>query len=139
MARRCCPCFKKWARRRRRCVPRAYPHGSLVEALDEAIGAGAKARDWVLEHGADNRDLAGSASYNFLMLFGYLTGGWLLAKSALLAKAMLDGGEGDPEFLNAKMTTARFYCEHLLPRTQACLASVLAGSESVMGLTVDQL
>ena len=117
----------------------AYPHASLVDALDEAIGAGAKARDWVLEHGADNRDLAGSASYNFLMLFGYLAGGWLLAKSALLAKTMLDGGEGDPDFLNAKMTTARFYCEHLLPRTRACLASVLAGSESIMGLTADQL
>jgi alkylation response protein AidB-like acyl-CoA dehydrogenase len=116
----------------------AYPHASLVAALDEAIGAGAKAREWVLEHGADNRDLAGSASYNFLMLFGYLTGGWLLAKSALLAKAMLDGGEGDPDFLNAKMTTARFYCEHLLPRTGACLASVLAGSESIMSLTADQ-
>ena len=117
----------------------AYPHASLVAALDEAIAAGAKAREWVLEHAASDRDVAGSASYRFLMLFGYLTGGWLLAKSALIAKSMLDSGEGDPDFLKVKMATARFYCEHILPRTQTCLACVLAGSESVMALTVDQL
>lgn len=115
-----------------------YPHPTVIESLEMALEAGDKARQWVLEHAAADRELAGSASFNFLMLFGYLTGGWLLAKGALRAKAMLDGGAGDPAFLNAKLTTARYFCEHLLPRTQACLASVLAGSDSIMGLTVDQ-
>jgi 3-(methylthio)propanoyl-CoA dehydrogenase len=115
-----------------------YPHTSVVDAFEQAHAAGAVSRTWLLEHAGADRDLAGSASYNFLMLFGYLCGGWLLAKSALQAKAMLDCGEGDPDFLNAKLTTTRFYCEQLLPRTQACLAAVLAGSESVMALTADQ-
>lgn len=115
-----------------------YPHPTVIESLEMALEAGDKARQWVLENAAADRDLAGSAGYNFLMLFGWLTGGWLLAKGALQAQAMLASGEGDPAFLNAKLTTARYFCEHLLPRTQACLASVLAGSASIMGLTVDQ-
>ena len=73
------------------------------------------------------------------MLFGYLSGGWLLVKSAQRAHAMLDSGEGDPDLLGAKLVTARFFCEHLLPRTGSCLASVLAGSGSTMALTADQL
>ena len=116
----------------------AYPHPSLVAAFEQALAAGVQARAWVLEQAAGDRDLAGSVSVNFLMLFGYLCGGWLMARGALQARAMLDCGEGDPRFLNGKLVTARFYCEHLLPRTQACLAAVLAGSESVMGLSVDQ-
>ncbi len=62
-----------------------------------------------------------------------------MVKSAQQAQAMLNAGEGNPQLLSAKLTTARFFCEHLLPRTGACLASVLAGSESIMALTVEQL
>lgn len=111
---------------------------SLVTAFDQALANGVEARRWLLEQGAGDPDLIGSASYHFLMLFGYLCGGWLLARGALQAKSLLDQGEGDPAFLTAKMTTARFYCEQLLPRTQACLAGVEAGSASTMGLTADQ-
>lgn len=111
---------------------------SLVAAFDQALAAGVEARRWLLEQGAGDPDLVGSASYHFLMLFGYLCGGWLLARSALQAKSMLDQGAGDPAFLTAKMTTARFYCEQLLPRTQACLAGVETGSASTMALTADQ-
>lgn len=111
----------------------------LAQALDEAVAAGRDARQWLLEQAADDRDAAGSASVNFLMLFGYLTGGWLMARSALKAQSLLASGEGDPQMLQAKLGTARFYCEHLLPRTRACLASVVAGSASVLALTVDQL
>ncbi|EGV29546.1 Isovaleryl-CoA dehydrogenase [Thiorhodococcus drewsii AZ1] len=115
-----------------------YPDASLVAALDQSLEHGVKARAWILEQAASDRDLAGSASFNFLMLFGYLCGGWLMAREALQARALSEAGEGDPSFLEAKMTTARFYCEHLLPRTQSYLAAVLAGSDSIMALTVDQ-
>jgi len=115
-----------------------YPDASLVAALDQSLEHGVKARAWILEQAGSDRDLAGSASFNFLMLFGYLCGGWLMAREALQARALSEAGEGDSSFLGAKMTTARFYCEHLLPRTQSYLAAVLAGSDSIMALTVDQ-
>ena len=82
--------------------------------------------------------MAGAAGVNWLMLLGYVCGGWLLGQSALKAAARLESGAGDGSFLQAKIVTARFYCEHLLPRAGACLAAMQAGSDSMMALAPDQ-
>jgi len=111
---------------------------SLGARLAEALGAAREARQWVLDHAAEDRDVAGAASVNFLMLLGYVCGGWLMGQSALKASARLAAGGGDAAFLESKVVTARFYFEHLLPRAHACLAAVTAGPESMMALTADQ-
>ncbi|WP_298661582.1 acyl-CoA dehydrogenase [uncultured Thiothrix sp.] len=110
---------------------------SIVEGLESAIERGVMAREWLLKSASTDVNLAGSASVNFLMLFGYLSGGWLMAKEAAVAQAQLAAGEGDAQFLKNKLITAQFYAEHLLPRTQAHLAAMLAGSETIMGLAED--
>ena len=110
----------------------------VLEGLEAAIARGVMARDWLLKSAPTDAAIAGSVSVNFLMLFGYLTGGWLLAKEAAVAQAELDAGEGDAAFLNNKLVTVRFYAEHLLPRTQGHLSAMLAGSESIMALAEDQ-
>jgi hypothetical protein len=61
-----------------------------------------------------------------------------MGQSALKASARLAAGGGDTSFLQAKLVTAQFYCEHLLPRTGACLDAIKAGPESMMALAVDQ-
>jgi len=110
----------------------------LGDSLGKAVGQAAEARSWLLEHGSADRNAAGSASFNLLMLLGYLCGGWVMGMSALKARQMLDAGAGDVPFLEAKLVTARFYFEHLLPRTGACLAAATAGTESVMALAAEQ-
>jgi alkylation response protein AidB-like acyl-CoA dehydrogenase len=115
-------------------------------SLDKAIAAnlalalhtGNEAREWILANAAQDTYLAGTASVNFLMLFGYLTGGWLLAKGALQAQQILNTAEGDRDFLQAKLISAKFYSEHLLPRTAAYLAAIKAGSDSTMSMPEDQ-
>ena len=57
---------------------------------------------------------AGAASVNYLMLLGYLCGGWLMGESALKARSRLASGGGDRAFLEAKVVTAKFYFEHYL-------------------------
>ena len=110
----------------------------LGEALAESLERARRARQWVLDHAGEDRNVAGAASVNYLMLLGYLCGGWLMGQSALKAAALLAAGGGDSTFLQAKLVTARFFCEHLLPRTGACLAAIEAGPESMMALAVDQ-
>ncbi|TXH68269.1 MAG: acyl-CoA dehydrogenase [Thiothrix sp.] len=112
-------------------------HASILDGLESALARGVMAREWLLQSAAADADLPGSVSVNFLMLFGYLCGGWLMAKEASIAQAQLATGEGDASFLNNKLITARFYAEHLLPRTQSHLSALLAGSESVMALAED--
>ncbi|WP_298610162.1 acyl-CoA dehydrogenase [uncultured Thiothrix sp.] len=110
---------------------------SIIDGLESAIERGVMAREWLLKSAPADANLAGSASVNFLMLFGYLSGGWLMAKEAAVAQAQLAAGEGDIQFLKNKLITAQFYAEHLLPRTQVHLTAMLAGSETIMGLAED--
>jgi 3-(methylthio)propanoyl-CoA dehydrogenase len=69
--------------------------------------------------------LAGATPY--LTQFGTVIGGWLMARSALAAKAA--PADHTPEFLAEKINTARFYGEHLLPRGNGLVASVTAGND----------
>jgi hypothetical protein len=80
--------------------------------------------------------LAGSVP--FLRLAGTALGGWLLAKSALVAQAKLAARDGDPAFLEAKLVTARFYTEVLLPPALAQLGPLKAAGRTVFALTEEQ-
>ena len=70
----------------------------------------------------------------YLRLWGTVAGGWLMAKGALAAEAELAAGEGDLAFLRAKITTARFYGEHILPRAFALEAEATAGAHTLMAM-----
>ena len=70
----------------------------------------------------------------FLRLAGTALGGWLLAKSALVAQGKLASRDGDPAFLEAKLITARFYAEVILPPALAQLGPLKAAGRTVFAL-----
>ena len=82
-----------------------------------------------------NAAYAGSVPY--LMLAGNLVAGWQMARSLIVAEDKAAAGE-DLAFMNAKVTTARFYAEHILPRCAALCESIVNGAESVNALPMDQ-
>jgi len=106
--------------------------------LAEALTTLADTTNWVLRHGSkDPRDaLTGATPY--LRMFSLVTAGWLMARSALAAKGRLDAGDGDAVYLQAKIDTARFFCEQLLPQVQGLVAPVTAGTEALMSVPADQ-
>ncbi len=110
----------------------------MAASLLKAVQSGRDAMAWLLEHAAQDRNAVGSASVNYMMLMGYLCGGWVMGLSALKANQLLASGGGDESFLKTKQVTAQFYFDHLLPRTASYLATVMAGSESMMALNEDQ-
>jgi hypothetical protein len=57
---------------------------------------------------------------------GLVTGGWLVARSALAAQRRIDTGDGS-DLLEQKVVTARFYCAQLLPQAAGLLPAVTAG------------
>ncbi len=107
-------------------------------ALAEAVGDLDAATDWILETGPKDIRLAAAGAMHYLNLFGTVTGGWLMARAALAARAGLEGGNGDGRFYEAKLTTARFYADQFLPRTSALLRSLTQGGATVMALAEDQ-
>ncbi len=107
-------------------------------ALKNAAGLGREVRTWLLEHAGQNRNIAGGVSVNFMMLLGYICGGWVMGQSALKAARLLEGDGGNESFLRAKLVTAQFYTDHLLPRAGSYLATIKAGVDSIMALDVEQ-
>ena len=81
-----------------------------------------------------NAVFAGSVPY--LMLAGNLVAAWQLARGLMVAEDRAAAGE-DVNFMQAKIATARFYAEHVLPRTAALAPAILDGGASVMGIPAD--
>ena len=115
-----------------------YPEASLTHELTKALAAGRQALDLLLTRSQQDEHFAGSVSYSFMMLMGYLCGGWLMAKSALKAHELMSHSDEDGKFLVAKQVTARFFCEQLLPRTASYLSAIESGSACTMALSNEQ-
>ncbi|MDI3379889.1 acyl-CoA dehydrogenase [Xenophilus aerolatus] len=81
-----------------------------------------------------NAVFAGSVPY--LMLAGNLVAGWQLARSLLVAQTLAGKGE-DAAFMNAKVTTARFYADHILAKAPGLRDSIVDGAESVTALALE--
>jgi hypothetical protein len=81
-----------------------------------------------------NAVFAGSVPY--LMLAGNLMAGWQLARSLLVAQEELAQGVDAP-FMKAKITTARFYADHLLTKAPGMRDAIVEGAESVTALALD--
>ncbi|MCL4746089.1 MAG: acyl-CoA dehydrogenase C-terminal domain-containing protein [Burkholderiaceae bacterium] len=108
--------------------------GALVEgrvALESVV-------DYVVERATTDVHAVFAGSVAYLRLAGIVLGGWQMARAALAARRMIDAGEGDRAFLEAKIATARFFAAHLMVQAPALAASVLHGGESVMALAEDR-
>ncbi len=71
----------------------------------------------------------------YLKLAGLVLSAWQLARAALAAQSQLeDGGTQDAGFLHAKIATATFFAEHLLPQADALAHAVAEGGPAVMAL-----
>jgi alkylation response protein AidB-like acyl-CoA dehydrogenase len=77
---------------------------------------------------------AGSVPY--LMLAGYVHGGWQMARAALACHRGV--ASVSPAFVSAKQITARFYADHLLTRSSALREAALEGSAGTLGLAPEQ-
>jgi hypothetical protein len=107
----------------------------IRDGLREGAKALADATEWVLT--SHDPDAVMAVSVDYMMLTGYVCGGWQMGRAALVAQRKLSAGE-DPVFHEAKLVTARFYAEHVLPKAGALLRSVLSGGASILALTEEQ-
>lgn len=109
----------------------------IGESLTAGVQALERATQWVLQTLGRDPNVAAAASRNYLMLTGFVYGGWQMARAALVAKAKLDSGE-DLAFHGAKLATVRFYAEQILPQADALLKIVCSGDSSALALPVEQ-
>ena len=116
--------------------------GDDIEAIRTGLVAAADALEdatkWVAQSVKAELVNALAGSVPFLRLAGTALGGWLLARSALVAQNKLAARDGDPAFLEAKLVTARFYAEVILPPALAQLGPLKAAGRTVFVLSEEQ-
>jgi 3-(methylthio)propanoyl-CoA dehydrogenase len=105
---------------------------AIGKRLADAHATLKQTTDWLMAGLADpNIALAGATPY--VRMCGMVTGGWLLARSALAANRALANGNGDDDgFLRQKIVTARFYAEQLLPQAAGLAPAVQAGPADLL-------
>jgi alkylation response protein AidB-like acyl-CoA dehydrogenase len=106
----------------------ASQYSAAVDALERAIG-------YVVENYATNLSAVSVGAVPLLKLFGIVAGGWQLLRSALISQQRLDapGSEGaDAAFYEAKIMTARFYADYLLPQAAGLAHSIMHGAAGAL-------
>ena len=113
--------------------------GSIRSNLAAGVDALDDATNWIMTNGLSDplQALAGATAY--LKLFGTVTGGWLLARQALAAAKELAEGSDDKAYLEAKITTARFYAEQSLPLADGIARTVKAGAGPLYEVDAESL
>ncbi|RTL25730.1 MAG: acyl-CoA dehydrogenase [Rhodocyclaceae bacterium] len=105
---------------------------ALADALGNGIAALDEATNWLLANYDANPQAAAAGSVPFLKLTGIVVGGWLMARSAQIAATRLDAADGD--FYKAKLATAAYFAQHVIPEANSYRDAIVNGAESVLAL-----
>jgi alkylation response protein AidB-like acyl-CoA dehydrogenase len=106
-------------------------------ALTSALAHLQQATAWLAKNGPANPDNAGAGATDYMHLFGLVALGYMWGRMARAANAKLARREGDAARMTAKLATASFFMEHMLPETATHLARIKAGAASVMELPAE--
>jgi hypothetical protein len=87
---------------------------------------------WLAQNGMKNPDNAGAGSVDYLRMFGLVVVGYLWTRQVVAAKAKLAAGGGNTAFYEAKLVSARFWMERLMPDTASLSERVKAGADGLM-------
>ncbi|CAB3644171.1 acyl-CoA dehydrogenase [Paraburkholderia rhynchosiae] len=117
------------------------PQGPAFDSMKKYLAQGERslsaAVDFVVANAKGDPNAVFVGSVPYLKLAGIVLGGWQMARALLVAAQKRDE---DPAFYGAKIATAQFYAEHVLPMASALEASIVSakGGESVLALSADQ-
>lgn len=105
----------------------------LLKALGKYVGYLQQATLWIAQKGLANPDDAAAGAVEYQRMFALVWVGFMWARMAALAAEKLPAATGaDKAFYQSKLDTARFYMAKTLPQAVGLLASITAGSGSVM-------
>ncbi len=109
---------------------------AVAKRLKAAREAFVDVVEFVVAHVKANPNAVFAGSVPYLMLAGNLVAGWQMARSLLVAQEQLEKGI-DADFMKAKISTARFYADHLLTKAPGMRDSIVEGADSVTALALE--
>ena len=109
----------------------------IATRLEKALGEQKAATMWFMQNGMANPNNLGAGAHHYMHIMGIVILGFMWLKMAKVAAAKLAAGSDDKAFYEAKLVSARYYAERLLPDAGALRRKLEAGSEAMMALSED--
>ena len=111
-----------------------YPGSAALQPfilpLAKAFGRLQIATGKIAQAGLKDPNEAGAASSEYLKLFALVALAYLWAQ---MAKVALDKQDSDDSgFYQAKIATAQFFMERILPQTGSLFSAIMAGGKTMM-------
>ena len=91
---------------------------------------------WFMQNAMKRPDNAGAGSYDYMHLFGLVALGYMWAQMAKTALAKMNGNGSAPA-MDAKLMTAKFFVERMLPETAAHLKRIQSGADNLMDMPAE--
>ncbi len=104
----------------------------FVKPVQRGIDNLQKATMWLAQHGMQNPNDAGAGAVDYLRMMGIVMVGWMWARMAKLSLAKLAAGDGNKAFYEAKLVSARYWMERMIPECPMLLERIEAGSGTIM-------
>lgn len=111
--------------------------GDMVQALERSFNLLQMTTGQIAQQGLKDPEEAGAAASEYLKLFGLVALGFVWVRAAKIAAERLEAGDGDAGFYDAKLKSARFFIDRILPQTMSLFLSIKAGKATLMALDAD--
>ena len=106
-----------------------------IKPVVHALNVFQETTEWVAAAGEENPNHLGSASVDYLRMFGLVTLAFMWAEMALLA---IEHDDIDTDsFYQGKQATATFFMAKLLPQIHTLSLTIMTGSDSLMNYPDD--
>ncbi len=83
---------------------------------------------------SNNKKRPAVSGVNYLMMLGYIFGGWMMLKTASKSIELKKNPEMDSEFLDAKIATSNIYLSSILPKIESLALIIMNGDEDVLSM-----
>jgi len=111
--------------------------GKMIGGLQQSFGALQLSTGHIAQKGLKDPEEAAAAATDYLRLLGFVAMGYCFAKSAKIAHAKLAEGSDEADFYKAKLITAQFFFDRLLPPATAQFLAIKSGKASMMDMPQD--
>ncbi|MBN3561510.1 acyl-CoA dehydrogenase [Aliamphritea spongicola] len=106
-----------------------------AEALQAAVQCWEGSAEFILQQQAGDPLLAGAVGQHFLMLSGYVCGGWQLLRQAVACQSEADIS---PQYRAGKQKVCDFYLQQILPRIHGHAETLQKGSAAVTAMSEEE-
>ena len=109
----------------------------MIDALEKAFGALQLSTGTIAQKGMKDPEEAGAAATDYLRLLGLVAMAYCFAQATVIAKQKLAEGAEDAAFYKAKIITARFFFDRILPQATTAFLAIKSGKASMMALEAE--